>query len=398
MGKSAVSPWEKSDTIWPLTNHVERYVDLTENDTMKKSLAFLLTLTLLSVSSYVTGVYALGLIVRHVPALAPFVFVDTHGGSTFTLSSALLQPIGFLAVVAVCLALEAICLGLDQSALKRLIDGGSASTRVDLFYTVLRLAGGLNVLIFVFSFGTLFWLVNQIHRVLHIDFLQHVHSIILQFGIVFLVNTFIAYWGHRLMHSHWLWEIHKVHHAAEEMNIVTPFRNHPIELVVTTLLNAFPVAVLGASPAVIVCYYAVNMAYQSLVHSEINTRGKLWEIIWITPAAHRIHHSNRPDHFDRNFGILTLWDYLFGTYFVPTNEKLTYGVDDGETYNRSSYVLELFDNVRRWLRPAWTRSPIPTKPQPSTPALEPLSQFNRDVMPSPSVRETPQETITTATA
>src|SRR5580692_10781495 len=90
------------------------------NDTVKKSLAFVLTLTVLSVSAYVTGVYALGLIVQHFPALAPFVFVDTHGSSAFTLRSAALQPIGFLGVIAVCLALEAICLGLDQSALKRL--------------------------------------------------------------------------------------------------------------------------------------------------------------------------------------------------------------------------------------------------------------------------------------
>jgi sterol desaturase/sphingolipid hydroxylase (fatty acid hydroxylase superfamily) len=332
---------------------------------MKKSLAILLIFSTLTLSSYVTGVYALGVIVRHFPQISPFVFVDTHGNSMFSLGSAILQPAGFLAVIAVCLAFEAMCLGLDQSALKRLLAGGAASTRVDLFYTLLRLAGGLNVLIFVFSFGTLFWLVNQIHRVLHIGFLQHIHSIVLQFVVVYLVNTFVAYWGHRLMHTRFLWEIHKVHHAAEEMNIVTPFRNHPIELIVMTLLNAFPVAVLGASPSVIITYYAVNMVYQSLAHSEINLKGELWSIIWITPAAHRIHHSNRAEHWDRNFGIVTLWDYLFGTYFVPLNEKLTYGVDGGENYNRSSHVLEMFDNVRRWLRPVWTRGQIPSRPQSS---------------------------------
>ncbi len=353
---------------------------------MKKSLAFLLIFSTLSLSTYVTGVYALGVIVGHFPKLSPFVFVDTHGSSSFSLGTAVLQPGGFLAVIAVCLAFEAICLGLDRSALKRLLEGGSASTRVDLFYTALRLAGGLNLLIFVFSFGTLFWLVNQIHRVLHIGFLQHIHSIVLQFGIVYLVNTFVAYWGHRLMHTRLLWEIHKVHHAAEEMNIVTPFRNHPIELVVMTILNAFPVAVLGASPLVIISYYTVNMVYQSLVHSEINLKGELWNLIWITPAAHRIHHSNRSDHLDRNFGIFTLWDYLFGTYFVPSNEKLTYGVEGGENYNRSSHVLELFDNVRRWLRPAWTRGRVPTGPQMSFPAsnlLDYPSKPARGVMQSP---------------
>jgi sterol desaturase/sphingolipid hydroxylase (fatty acid hydroxylase superfamily) len=317
---------------------------------VKKSLLFLLKLSALSVSSYVIGVWALAAIVTHFPRLEPFIFVDTHGTSKFTLGSSLIAPCGFLGVIAVCLALEAILMGLDRSALKRLLAGSSDSTRVDLFYLVLRLAGGLNVLIFVFSFGTLFWLVNQIHRVLHIGVLQNVHSLILQFAAVYLVNTFIAYWGHRLMHTCWLWEIHKVHHAAEEMNLVTPFRNHPIEFVVTTVLNAFPVAVLGASQGVIVVYYAVNMVYQSLAHSEINLKGKIWDLIWITPAAHRIHHSNRSEHFDSNFGIMTLWDFIFGTYFVPTNEKLVYGVDGGEVFNRSAHFREVFDNVRRWLR------------------------------------------------
>jgi sterol desaturase/sphingolipid hydroxylase (fatty acid hydroxylase superfamily) len=339
---------------------------------VKRSLVFFLTLSVLSFSTYVTGVYALAAIVRHFPAVGPFVFVDTHGSWNFTLASALLQPAGFLGVIAVCLALEAICLGLDRSALARLVNRDSPSTRVDLFYTILRLTGGLNVLIFVFSFGTLFWVVNQIHRVLHIGVLANVHSIILQFGIVYLVNTFVAYWGHRFMHTPWMWKIHMVHHAAEEMNVVTPFRNHPIELVVMTILNAFPVALLGASPAVIVVYYAVNMVYQSLAHSEINVNGKLWELIWITPAAHRIHHSKRPDHWNRNFGIMTLWDYLFGTYYVPTAEKLTYGVDGGELYNRPSYVRELIDNVRRWLSPQPADQPPAVEPPVDAESVEQL--------------------------
>jgi sterol desaturase/sphingolipid hydroxylase (fatty acid hydroxylase superfamily) len=329
-----------------------------EHVAVKKSVAFFLTLAVLSLSSYVTGVYTLSLLVEHFPRIASFVFVDTHGSSAFTLGSALLQPGGFLAVIAVCLALEAMLLGLDRSALKRLVDHDSPSSQVDLFYLVLRLAGGLNLLMFVFSFGTLFWVVNQIHHVLHINFLQNVHSIAAQFAIVYLVNTFVAYWGHRLMHTRWLWELHKVHHAAEEMNLVTPFRNHPIEFIVQTVLNAFPVALLGASPAVIMIYYGVNMVYQSLAHSEINLKGKFWDVIWITPAAHRIHHSNRPEHFDANFGIVTLWDFIFGTYFVPTNEKLTYGVHDGATYNRPSHLYEVFDNVRRWLRPVRVADPV----------------------------------------
>jgi sterol desaturase/sphingolipid hydroxylase (fatty acid hydroxylase superfamily) len=330
---------------------------------MKKTLTILILIWVLAILSYVAGVYALTLIVRYVPALGPIVFVDSHGNSAFTLKSALLVPGGFMAVMLFCLAFDALCLGMDNSAIKRLVDGNSSSARVDRFYIILRLAGGLNVLIFVFSFGTLFWVVNHIHRHLNIAVLSHIHNWALQFLVVYLVNTLVAYWGHRLMHTPWFWEVHKVHHAAEEMNVVTPFRNHPVELVITTVMNAFPVALLGASPSVIITYYAANMIYQSLAHSEIRHKGKLWDIIWITPAAHRIHHSNRAEHFDKNFGIITLWDWLFATYQVPRDEKLTYGVDDGELFNRPSHLREIFDNARRWLMPALKR---PAKPAANT--------------------------------
>lgn len=319
---------------------------------MKKPLVFLIALSVVSLCGYVAGVYILSVLVRHFPSVGPFVFVDTHGGTAFTLTGAALQPVSYMGVMAICLAFDAACLGLEQSSLRRLLDCSSKSARVDLFYTVLRLAGGFNVLVFVFSFGTLIWFVNQIHRVLHIGVLHHLHSYVLQFVLVCLINTFVSYWAHRLMHTKWMWEIHKVHHAAEEMNVITSFRNHPIEQLIMSVLNAVPVALLGASPGVILAYTAASMIYGSLAHSEIILKSKLWDIFVITPAAHRIHHSNRVEHFDTNFGIITLWDYLFGTYLVPTNEKLSYGVQDGETFNRPQYLRELFDNVRRWLAPS----------------------------------------------
>jgi sterol desaturase/sphingolipid hydroxylase (fatty acid hydroxylase superfamily) len=320
----------------------------------KASVAFV-ALLVVSLASYIGGVYVLSAMVRHWPSIGPFIFVDTHGSSSFSFWSAVLQPGAFMAVLFLCLAFEAGSVGLEKSAISRLLAGASASTRVDLFYIAMRFAGGFNVLAFVFSFGSVFWLANQTHRVLHIAFLHHVHSYVIQFGVVYLVNTFLAYWGHRLMHTKWMWEIHKVHHAADEMNLVTSFRNHPIDQIINMLLNAFSVALLGASPAVAIFYYALNTVYQSLVHSEVNLKGRFWDKIWITPAAHRIHHSNRREHWDTNFGILAFWDHLFGTYHPPSNEKLTYGVDGGEDFNRPQYVFELFDNVRRWLRPAWNR-------------------------------------------
>jgi sterol desaturase/sphingolipid hydroxylase (fatty acid hydroxylase superfamily) len=331
---------------------------------MKKQALFLAGLLAASLCGYVVGVYVLSVIVSHFPAVGPFVFVQSHGSTKFTLTGAAMQPAAFMAAVAFCLAFDVACLGLEKSSLKRLLDLSSPSARVDLFYMVLRLAGGFNVLVFIFSFGTLFWLVNQVHRVLHIGILENLHSFVMQLAIVFMINTFVGYWAHRLMHTRWLWELHKVHHAAEEMNIITPFRNHPIEQVLMSLVNAVPVALLGATPSVIITFSALNMVYQSLAHSELNLKSRIWDWIWITPAAHRIHHSDKVEHFDRNFGTLTLWDYIFGTYLLPTNEQLSYGVDDGETFNRPQYVREVFDNVRRWLGEMTHRPPVVVEKKP----------------------------------
>ena len=42
------------------------------------------------------------------------------------------------------------------------------------------------------------------------DLLASVESLALQLAVVVLVNTFVFYWAHRLMHTSALFEIHKV--------------------------------------------------------------------------------------------------------------------------------------------------------------------------------------------
>ncbi len=36
--------------------------------------------------------------------------------------------------------------------------------------------------------------------------------------------------------------------------------------------------------------------------------------ILVTPQSHRVHHSDQPEHIDKNFGnFLSIWDFIFGT-------------------------------------------------------------------------------------
>jgi sterol desaturase/sphingolipid hydroxylase (fatty acid hydroxylase superfamily) len=164
--------------------------------------------------------------------------------------------------------------------------------------------------------------------------------------ILFLVWDF-GYWlAHYLNHRvQFLWELHKVHHAAE---VITPFTNwrvHPLYSVV--LLNVLSVCV-GAAVGFFDWYFGMRMPQYELLGTNIAIFLYVWTLyhlqhseFWIpfggvlghlliSPAHHQLHHSRDPRHFDRNFGgCLAIWDAMFGTLEVPTekNPRLSFGLD-----------------------------------------------------------------------
>ena len=102
------------------------------------------------------------------------------------------------------------------------------TVRTDLFYLILRLSG-LNYLIsFLFSFGLIFVSARELGAILDFDLLAGT-SLVVQMGVVVFLNTFVNYWAHRLLHTRALFEVHKVHHSALELNVLTPTRNHPVD-------------------------------------------------------------------------------------------------------------------------------------------------------------------------
>ena len=158
----------------------------------------------------------------------------------------------------------------------------------------------------------------------------------------------LGYWLH-----HWLshkvpllWEFHKVHHSAEVLTPLTNFRVHPVDTWLfanilacsTAVANGLGNYLLGEtayqyalSDTNIILVLFIH-AYVHLQHSHmwISFRGVLGRI-FLSPAHHQVHHSDDPKHFNRNFGsCLALWDWLFGTLYIPgqQREPLTFGVAD----------------------------------------------------------------------
>jgi len=260
----------------------------------------------------------------------------------------LLFPTAMVGVAVICLIVEAIGLGYRESTLYQVIEGRNASVQNDLFYLFLRVSGLATLLTFVMTLGA----------ALHIDAMTALGldyrliadaNPLAQFVALVLAVTFCNYWTHRLLHSKYFFEIHKVHHSAEHYGVLLPFRAHPLDHYLARVYMTASLSLLGIDTGVLIAWMGINAFYQSMVHSKIDWPAWMGYIV-VTPALHRIHHSTNPQHFNKNLSILTVWDWMFGTYHAP-DDVPGYGLDgeDRDHFNTGSYVSEVFLCFARWL-------------------------------------------------
>ena len=153
--------------------------------------------------------------------------------------------------------------------------------------------------------------------------------------LVFLVNDFGAYWGHRATHAvPLLWRFHAVHHSAEHLDWLVNTRAHPFDMVFTRLCGLTPVYLLGLAQTTghqldssVLLVTILGTVWSFFIHA--NVRFRLGPIEWLisSPAFHHWHHTN-DEHRDRNFAaIFPLYDRLFGTAWLPKHWPPVYGTD-----------------------------------------------------------------------
>lgn len=136
----------------------------------------------------------------------------------------------------------------------------------------------------------------------------------LQGFIGWFVGTFVFYWWHRARHDFdVLWRIcHQVHHSPKRIELLTAFYKHPIEIafdsiIASTLLFSF----LGASTAGGAWFNVFAVLGEYFYHS--NLRTPRWIGYFLQrPEHHSIHHQLDVHQF--NYGDITWWDRLFGTF------------------------------------------------------------------------------------
>jgi sterol desaturase/sphingolipid hydroxylase (fatty acid hydroxylase superfamily) len=150
------------------------------------------------------------------------------------------------------------------------------------------------------------------------------------YWILIIVFTDLVYWFvHWLSHSvRFFWAVHSVHHSSEKYNITVGFRSSVFE----PLYRCFfflPLALVGFRAADIMLAFAIQQLYGSLVHTQLIKHLPFWEIIFVSPSHHRVHHASNPRYLDKNMGmILIVWDKLFGTFEKEDNsyQKIKFGL------------------------------------------------------------------------
>lgn len=152
---------------------------------------------------------------------------------------------------------------------------------------------------------------------------------ILDYVIIFIFIDFGYYWTHRAGHIFRIfWIPHSIHHMPNDLMIARASQQSISSIFMNPLfLVSIPMALLGIPPKVFWPLFALNATYQEYLHNDFVPRLGFLEKFLNTPAQHRIHHSTKKEHINKNFsGVFCIWDRIFGTFHMDDDKQFLYGV------------------------------------------------------------------------
>ena len=298
-----------------------------------------------------TELWAAGLaaVVRAAAGIAPFgwhIDPDTVAVVVEKIGNRLLM---LLTGVIPVFLLEMWLVGYAASSLRRLTAGRTASGNYDLatflivfcglwrFWTIV---GTLGAGYFAGLLGNhlVAWIVGQR---LQLD----TGSMAVNLALYFVVFTFVDYWSHRIFHFTPFWYLHRLHHSATEMTVLSAFRNHPGVALVEPFTKLWPLAFFAAPPGYLLFFVYLLTAYEFLIHSNVTwTWGWFGRWVIVPPLGHRMHHSSDAKHRDKMLSILVLWDRMFGTWLDLDGTDVKLGVTDA-SYNSGNFLREFWRDL-----------------------------------------------------
>ena len=175
--------------------------------------------------------------------------------------------------------------------------------------------------------------------------------------LAWVFYDFMFYLIHRLSHTIRLfWCLHNVHHTPKEMKLSVAFRGSIADfLLLPHVIIWLPL--LGFHPFLLLIIEILGRFYGICVHISENlvpNKKRYWiEKLFISPSAHRVHHSTNPIYLDRNYGeSLSIWDLLFNTYQNEiATEPPVYGtmkdIDSENLYDsQSNEFIALWEDIK----------------------------------------------------
>ncbi|MCA9535644.1 MAG: sterol desaturase family protein [Myxococcales bacterium] len=156
-----------------------------------------------------------------------------------------------------------------------------------------------------------------------------------QFLVGLLVMDFAQWCIHNLLHRvPFLWTFHKVHHSIVELDWLGSLRFHWLEIVVYRSLQYLPLAFFGFAGEALFALAVFNTVIGHFNHANLRLPIGPLGYVLNNPAMHAWHHVHpSAGPVNKNFGItLSLWDWLFGTAYVPAEPPARLGFEGIETF------------------------------------------------------------------
>lgn len=162
--------------------------------------------------------------------------------------------------------------------------------------------------------------------------------------IAFFCLEFSFYWIHRWSHvgqkkGHklaWLWKIHRTHHSATEMNVSIVQRQNIFWALFTPHIWMVALFVYAGMEAGVAVAMVVVYIWNTWTHMHwrmddrllANPAFRVLMHVFITPTMHHAHHGyGKNGKMYCNYGLcLSLFDWMFGTLFIPDDKPSRYGV------------------------------------------------------------------------
>ncbi|HSL89031.1 MAG TPA: sterol desaturase family protein [Ignavibacteriaceae bacterium] len=160
----------------------------------------------------------------------------------------------------------------------------------------------------------------------------------IQLVFFLITHDIYIYWMHRWQHSNkWLWRIHEAHHSPKKVDWLSGSRSHALEILINQTIEFLPIVLLGAPVEVIAYKGVISAVWGMYIHSNLDVKtGKLQKII-NGPEMHRWHHSTGKGR-NRNFATkLAIWDWIWGTAYLPETKPDEYGL---KTYFPAHYLSQ----------------------------------------------------------